>query len=220
MTRRARSAGPPEPCGVSRNFSGTGREIRGVATGRSWPQYPISRGLLAVYPEGMKNNIPSTPSGSASARAAWHLSPVLACLGAIGLMAGCTTEPESHLVSAPPPPPPNRAVMVTTTTTTPMPVAVAAPAGYAGNTAYATAVVPGMTTTIVTQAPPALQQEVVLAQPTPQHVWLAGYWTWRNERYEWMAGHWELPPNSGSVWSAPRWEQQGNAYRFYEGSWS
>ena len=110
--------------------------------------------------------------------------------------------------------------MVTTTTTTPMPVAVAAPAGYAGNTAYATAVVPGMTTTIVTQAPPALQQEVVLAQPTPQHVWLAGYWTWRNERYEWMAGHWELPPSSGSVWTAPRWEQQGNAYRFYEGSWS
>jgi hypothetical protein len=78
---------------------------------------------------------------------------------------------------------------------------------------------PAVNTIIVTQAPPAMQQEVVLAQPSPQHVWLPGYWTWRNERYEWMAGHWELPPNSGSVWVAPRWEQEGNAFRFYEGYW-
>jgi len=79
---------------------------------------------------------------------------------------------------------------------------------------------PAVNTVIVTQAPPALQAEVVLAQPTPQHVWLAGYWTWRDERYEWMAGHWELPPTVSSVWVAPRWEQQGNAYRFYEGYWN
>ena len=78
---------------------------------------------------------------------------------------------------------------------------------------------PVVSTIIVTQAPPALQQEVVLAQPSSQHVWIAGYWTWRNDRYEWMAGHWELPPNSGSVWVGPRWEQEGNAYRFYEGYW-
>jgi hypothetical protein len=65
-----------------------------------------------------------------------------------------------------------------------------------------------------------LQREVVLAQPTAQHVWLAGYWTWRNDRYEWMAGHWELPPSQSSVWVAPRWEHQGNAYRFYEGYWN
>ena len=64
------------------------------------------------------------------------------------------------------------------------------------------------------------REEIVLSQPTPQHVWLAGFWTWRNDRYEWMAGHWELPPNSGSVWVSPRWEQQGNAYRFYEGYWN
>ena len=66
------------------------------------------------------------------------------------------------------------------------------------------------------------QQEVILARPAgyyEQYVWLNGYWTWRNDRYEWMAGHWELPPNGTSVWSAPRWEQEGNSYRFYEGYW-
>jgi hypothetical protein len=80
--------------------------------------------------------------------------------------------------------------------------------------------VPG-TTTIVNAAPPALQADVVLAQPSPNYVWLAGYWTWQhNNGYQWVAGHWELPPRPGSLWVAPRWEQQGNAYRYYEGYWT
>jgi hypothetical protein len=90
------------------------------------------------------------------------------------------------------------------------------------NGAYVTttAGAPVANTMIITQAPPALQQEVVLAQPSPSYVWLPGYWTWRNDRYEWMAGHWELPPGSSTVWTAPRWQQEGNAYRFYEGYWN
>jgi hypothetical protein len=108
--------------------------------------------------------------------------------------------------------------MVTTTTLT-TPIAVANPV-YVGNPAYVTAGMPATNTIVVTQAPPALQQEIVLDQPSPQHVWLAGYWSWRDSRYEWLAGRWELPPSSGSVWVAPRWEQQGNAYKFYEGYWN
>lgn|GEM_PF-1091668 len=78
----------------------------------------------------------------------------------------------------------------------------------------------GGRTIIVTEAPPALQSEVVLAQPSPNYVWIAGYWTWRDNGYQWVSGHWELPPNPGSVWVAPRWEQQGNAYKFTEGYWT
>ena len=139
------------------------------------------------------------------------LTPVFACCGMLGLLAGCADEPQSHVVSALPPPAPTATVMTTTTTTAPAAVVVAP--GYPVAT-------PVVSTIVVTQAPPALQQDVVLAQPSPQHVWLAGYWTWRNDRYEWMSGHWELPPSSNSVWVAPRWEQQGNAYKFYEGYWS
>jgi hypothetical protein len=95
------------------------------------------------------------------------------------------------------------------------PVVVANP-GYVTTTNA----VPVSSTIVVTQAPPALQTEVVLAQPSPQHVWIPGYWTWRSEQYQWMAGHWELPPSSGSTWFAPRWEQEGNAYRFHEGYWN
>jgi hypothetical protein len=38
---------------------------------------------------------------------------------------------------------------------------------------------------------------------------LAGYWTWRNNRYEWVAGHWEVPPRTGAVWILPRWQPEG-----------
>ncbi len=116
------------------------------------------------------------------------------------------------MVSAPPPVPASRSI--TTTTTTTSPEVVATNRGYIANRS------PSVSTTVVTDAPPALQPEVVLAQPSPRHLWLAGYWTWRNDRYEWMAGHWELPPSVSSQWVEPRWERQGNAYRFYEGYWN
>ena len=158
----------------------------------------------------MKKTFPSFASPSSRASAVIRLAPVVACCGVLGFLAGCATEPDSHLVSAPPPST-QTSLVTTTTTTSPT---VATPVYVTSNQ------VPVGNTIIVTQAPPAPQQEVVLAQPGPQYVWLPGYWTWRNEQYQWMAGHWELPPSSRSVWTAPHWEREGNAYRFYEGSWS
>ncbi len=168
----------------------------------------------------MKQLLLSFRPPAVAARTAKPLVSVLACCATLGFLAGCSSEPDSHVVSAPPPPAPTRSV--TTTTTTSTPVAAPAPAVIVGNTAYVSTAPanPVVSTTVVTQAPPALQQEVVLAQPSTRHVWLAGYWTWRDNQYEWMAGHWELPPNSGSAWVAPRWEQEGNAYRFHEGYWN
>ena len=168
----------------------------------------------------MKKNILTLLSTLGSAQTAWRFVPAVVCCAALGLLAGCATEPESHLVSAPPPPAPSTRA-TTTTTTTSSPVAVAVPAAVVvANPAYGTTASPVVSTTIITQAPPELQHEVVLAQPSTQHVWLPGFWTWRNDRYEWMAGHWELPPSSSSVWVAPRWERQGSAYKFYEGYWN
>lgn len=181
-------------------------------------EHPIARELRRRYAQLMKTLIHTAPFLPASALR--NYLPVFICCGALGLLAGCSSEPESHVVSAPPPPAPTRAETTTTVTTTP--VVATVPVVVAGNQAYATTAngSQAVSTTVVTQAPPALQVEVVLAQPSPQHRWIPGYWTWRNEQYQWMAGHWELPPSSSSVWVAPRWEQQGNAYRFYEGYWN
>jgi hypothetical protein len=106
-----------------------------------------------------------------------------------------------------------------TTTTSTAPAVVSNPAYVTtSNPAYVTT--PVVSTVLVTQAPPMQQQEVVIAQPSPQDVWIAGFWTWRDSQYQWMAGHWEMPPNASAVWVAPRWEQEGNAYRFHEGYWN
>lgn len=116
-------------------------------------------------------------------------------------MAGCASEPQSHVVSAPPPQSPQTQVVVTQ-------APYAQPVATSG-------------TIVVTQAPPVLQQELVSAQPSSDHKWVPGYWTWRNSRYEWMTGHWELPPTRGSVWIAPRWERTSEgAFRFFEGYWN
>lgn len=150
-----------------------------------------------------------------SPQAAHLAAYALALGGVLGLFAGCASEPESHVVSAPPPVvSPNTTVTTSSTTTSTPVVTTTTPVATTATVAVPT------NTIVVAQPPPAAQQEVVLARPSPDHIWIDGYWTWRNSRYEWMAGHWEIPPRSGSVWVAPRWEREGNAYRFYEGYWN
>lgn len=131
------------------------------------------------------------------------LAPVLAVCGLAAFIGGCASEPESHVVSSPPPGPP----------------VVAQPAQQPTIIAQPVASPNGQNTVVVTQAPPAVQSEAVPARPSSEHVWVPGYWTWRNSRYEWVAGRWTVPPRSGVTWIPPRWEQEGGAYRYYEGYW-
>ena len=101
-----------------------------------------------------------------------------------------------------------------TTTTTPSHTTTMTPSGQMVTTQSQPV------STVVVTAPPAAQSEVVLAQPGPDYVWVPGYWTWRDSRYEWMAGHWEIPPHASAVWVAPRYETENGGYRFYEGYWN
>jgi hypothetical protein len=54
------------------------------------------------------------------------------------------------------------------------------------------------------RSPPPRKQESPGVRPHPDAVWLAGFWRWSRQRtdYEWIAGHWELPPGEGYVWVA------------------
>ena len=189
---------------------------------RGWGGYPV----CPFHPEPKVNSPVSelgmnTNTSTPTSRATMFLAPAFAFCGALAIFAGCASE-ESHVVSAPPPSPATTQVVTTQTTqTTPTPTYVTTTNP---GTSYTTTTTsnpnPAVNTIIVTQAPPAPQQEVILARPSGDYVWLPGYWTWREERYQWVSGHWELPPNRGSSWVAPRWEQEGNAYRFYEGHWN
>ncbi len=80
-------------------------------------------------------------------------------------------------------------------------------------------VAPRAAAVTVQQAPPAAKKEAIIDRPTPRHVWVTGYWVWKDSKYEWLTGHWELPPRGTESWVAPRWEQHGDSYTFSEGFW-
>src|SRR5271170_6124933 len=83
------------------------------------------------YFRSMKIKIIPFLSRSASVRALRQWTPAFVCCGAIVLLAGCASEPDSHVVSAPPPASPERTMVTTTTTTTPG-VVPGTPVVYAG----------------------------------------------------------------------------------------
>lgn len=165
------------------------------------------RAEMAVCRQSMK--IVTAPEKVRRTRSA---ACAVAVCGAIGLLAGCATEPESYVVSAPPPPPP----------AAPATVYAAPPAYPPAQPAPTYTAVPsptGGSSIVVMQAPPAAQQEIPSARPSADHVWVPGFWTWRTNRYEWTPGHWEIPPRVGAVWVPPRWQPEGSSWRFYEGYW-
>ena len=133
------------------------------------------------------------------------ITALFAIGGALGVWGGCTTAPESRVVRTAPPPAPTVAAGTVPARQQP---------------AVATMVVPGeVNSYIVMNAPPEPQPEAMPPRPSPQNVWIPGYWTWQNNGYAWMAGHWEVPPATRAVWVNPHWVSEGNAYRFYEGYW-
>jgi WXXGXW repeat (2 copies) len=69
--------------------------------------------------------------------------------------------------------------------------------------------------------PPALQEEVVVAAPGPEFVWIGGYWDWdvHVRSYVWRSGRWERPPHRGAVWVAPRYERRANRHYYHRGYW-
>ncbi len=81
-------------------------------------------------------------------------------------------------------------------------------------------IVPAPHVLVIREAPPPLRhEEIVVARPSPYHVWVAGYWRHDGHAYLWIRGHWERPPREGFVWVAPRWEVRGGGWVFIEGRW-
>jgi len=80
---------------------------------------------------------------------------------------------------------------------------------------------PGVRLNFVAVAPPPVRHEVIVERerPSREHVWIGGYWVWRNGRHEWIAGHWAKPPRPHAVWVEPRWERHREGYVFIEGFW-
>lgn len=67
--------------------------------------------------------------------------------------------------------------------------------------------------------PPPPQAEYVTAQPTPSAVWVAGFYGFDGYRYNWVPGHWEIPPQGYVVFVRPHWIYRGGQYFYVRGYW-
>jgi hypothetical protein len=73
---------------------------------------------------------------------------------------------------------------------------------------------------IVREAPPPMRVEYRPAPPSASSIWIDGYWNWDSQRYSWQAGRYEVPPQPGVIWVAPRYDRDANGYRYTPGQWS
>jgi hypothetical protein len=67
-------------------------------------------------------------------------------------------------------------------------------------------------------APPPLRVEVIVVQPSPHHVWVAGYWKWSGVNYSWVEGRWvKVKPNR--AWVPGNWKLLGSFWAWTPGRW-
>jgi hypothetical protein len=62
----------------------------------------------------------------------------------------------------------------------------------------------------------------VIVAPSPDHIWIDGYWTWDNRyrEYVWVQGYWALAPYQDAYWLPGYWEYYGNGYRWVDAYWT
>jgi hypothetical protein len=71
---------------------------------------------------------------------------------------------------------------------------------------------------VVMVAPPPPRVEVIGAAPSPEYVWISGYWGWVGGRHVWVDGHWSAP-YPGHHWVTHQWVRQGDGWRMRPGHW-
>lgn len=77
----------------------------------------------------------------------------------------------------------------------------------------------GVAYVFVRIGPPPPPREVIVARPSPRHVWIPGYYRWVGERYVWERGYWALPPRPRAVWVPGHWAHRRRGYVWIAGYW-
>jgi hypothetical protein len=81
----------------------------------------------------------------------------------------------------------------------------------------------GQATTNVTvdsvPPPPPPPYELQTAQPTESAIWVVGFYDWDGYSYNWVPGHWEIPPPNAVAFVRPHWRYRGGTYVYIRGYW-
>jgi hypothetical protein len=67
--------------------------------------------------------------------------------------------------------------------------------------------------------PPPPPREIVVARPSPRHVWVPGLYRWDGRHYVWVKGYWTYPPRGRSEWIPGRWDRHNGMHVWVEGRW-
>lgn len=73
---------------------------------------------------------------------------------------------------------------------------------------------------VMVQPPqPAPQVEVIPIAPTPDYVWVPGYWSWNGITWIWIRGSWRYPSRPGHLWIGGHFEAHGHRRFWVGGHW-
>ena len=72
---------------------------------------------------------------------------------------------------------------------------------------------------IVEREPPVTLVEAIPVAPSPNHVWIGGYWAWHGGMHVWVPGHYALRPDPNVMWVPGHWERRPHGWIWIEGYW-
>jgi WXXGXW repeat (2 copies) len=72
---------------------------------------------------------------------------------------------------------------------------------------------------VVTETPPPPRREVIGVAPGPSYVWVRGYWVFRDHRWVWVPGHYQLRPRTTAVWVEGHWDHTVRGWVWTPGHW-
>jgi hypothetical protein len=70
--------------------------------------------------------------------------------------------------------------------------------------------------------PAAKPRYLAPIRPAREAVWIDGYWAYTGDPetpYEWMSGHWEIPPPGAHSWVPSGWQAAEDEYVYVRGRW-
>ena len=72
---------------------------------------------------------------------------------------------------------------------------------------------------VVATGPPMPPDEVVVVAPSPQYVWVPGYYSYRGGNYIWIQGSYQIPPRGRNKYVQGEWMKTPKGYKHGRGHW-